>query len=44
MAARIRNPPWPTKAFVSIVDEIKHCDVVSSGIFAKECADKDTPE
>jgi hypothetical protein len=34
------KPPWPTKAFISTVREIKHLDVVSSGILADEFLDK----
>ena len=40
IAARNRNPPWPTKAFVRTVREIKHHDVVSSGILADAFPDK----
>jgi hypothetical protein len=32
--------PWSTKAFVRTVREIEHHDVVNSGIFADEFADK----
>jgi len=38
-AARQGKPPSSTKAFVRIVREINHHDVVSSGIFADEYAD-----
>ena len=34
------NPPWSTKAFFRSFREIKHHDVVSSGIFSDEFADK----
>jgi hypothetical protein len=40
IAARNRKPPWSTKAFVRIVCEIEHHDVVSSGIFTNEFPDK----
>jgi hypothetical protein len=43
MAAHNRNPPWSTKAFFSIVGEIKHHDVVSFGIVTEECPDKHPP-
>lgn len=33
-------PPWSTKAFVRTVREIEHHDVVNSGVFANEFADK----
>jgi len=39
-AARNGKPPWSTKAFICTVHEIKHHDVVSSGIFADEFPDK----
>jgi len=40
IAARNGKPPWSTKAFVRTVREIKHHDVVSTGIFADEFGDK----
>jgi hypothetical protein len=39
-ASRKGNPPWSTKAFVRTVREIEHHDVVNSGVFASEFADK----
>jgi hypothetical protein len=33
------KPPWSTKAFAHTVHEIKHHDVVTSGIFADNFAD-----
>jgi len=40
IAARNGTPPWSTKEFVRTVLKIKHHDIVSSGIFADEYADK----
>jgi len=40
IAARNGKPPWSTKAFVRTVREVEHHDVVSSGIFPDEFADK----
>jgi len=40
IAARNGKPTWSKKAFVSTVREIKHHNVVSSGIFADEFQDK----
>ena len=40
IAAGNRKPPWSEKAFVPIVREIEHHDVVSSGIFPDEFHDK----
>jgi len=38
--ARNGKPPWSRNAFVRIVREIEHHDVVSSGIVADEFRDK----
>jgi hypothetical protein len=40
IAVRNGKPPGSTKAFVHTVQEIKHHDVVSCGIFAVEFPDK----
>jgi hypothetical protein len=40
IAAGNGKPPWSTEAFVRTVREIKHYDVVSSGICADEFHDK----
>jgi len=40
IAARNGKPPWSTKAVVRTVRDIEHHDVVSSGIFADDFADK----
>jgi len=44
IATRNGKPRWETKIFVWIVSEINHHDVVSSGIFADECSDKQPQE
>jgi len=40
IAARIREPPWSTKASVRTFREIKHHDVVSTGISPDKFTDK----
>jgi len=40
IATQHGKPPWSTKAFIHTVREIKHHDVVNSGIFADEFPDE----